>query len=214
MAVHETFDHFTLDSESRTLTQAGQPVHLRAKAFDLLCILVERRPHVVGREELKQMLWPETHVGQGSLDELVKVLRRALSDNAREPRYIKTYPGGRGFSFCARTAGQRSAAGFRLVWQGQLFPLASGDNLIGRGEHCQVVIADVTVSREHARIHCDPAARHASIEHLSTTNRTLVGEVEVTGSRPLASGDILSLGQARLEFHHVDDPTRNIKAKG
>jgi DNA-binding winged helix-turn-helix (wHTH) protein len=54
-------------------------------------------------------------VTSASLDELVKVLRRALSDDAKQPRYIKTHPGGRGFSFCWQPAARRiGPAEFRL----------------------------------------------------------------------------------------------------
>jgi len=73
LAVRETFGDFTLDSASRALSRGGRAVPLRAKAFDLLCILVAERPRVVGRDELKRSIWPATHVTEGSLDELVKV---------------------------------------------------------------------------------------------------------------------------------------------
>ena len=212
MVVHETFGDFTLDSATRELLRAGQPVRLRAKAFDLLCILVARRPHVVSREELKQQIWNETHVTEASLDELVKVLRRALADDARQPRYIKTYKGGRGFSFCAPAAPDEStAAEFRLVWQGRDYPLAEGGNLVGRGRHCQAVIPDSTVSREHARISCDSVTREATIEHLSTVNPTVVNGVEVSEPRPLYSGDVIGLGRVQLDFQFAGDLTKTVR---
>ena len=213
MAVLETFGDFTLDSASRALTRGGRAIRLRAKAFDLLCLLVAERPRVVSRDALKRSIWPATHVTDGSLDELVKVLRRALEDDARHPQFIKTHPGGRGFSFCGITAGgppQGPAAGFRLVWEGRVFPLADGDNLIGRAPHCQVVIADTTVSREHARIRCDSAVGEATIEHLSRVNRTLTGGDDVTAPRRLRSGETLELGLAQLEFQHTGDATQSV----
>jgi hypothetical protein len=216
LAVLENFGDFTLDSESRTLSRGARAIRLRAKAFDLLCLLVAERPRVVSRDALKRSIWPATHVTDGSLDELVKVLRRALEDDARNPQFIKTHPGGRGFSFCGTTAGrgQALAAGFRLVWEGRVFPLPDGDNLIGRAPHCQVVIADTTVSREHARIRCDSAAGEATIEHLSRVNRTLVGGEEVMAPRRLRSGDTLELGLAHLEFQHAGDATQSISRRG
>ena len=186
-------------------------MRLRAKAFDLLCVLVSRRPHVVSREELKQSIWGATHVTEASLDELVKVLRRALEDDARQPRYIKTYKGGRGFSFCAAVSGGAGqVTEFRLVWQGRDFPLVDGGNLIGRGRHCQAVISDTTVSREHARIRCNSATREATIEHLSAVNPTVVNGVEVRAPQPLQSGDVIELGRAQLDFQFAGDLTRSV----
>ena len=92
-----------------------------------------------------------------------------------------------------------------------IYALADGDNLVGRAPHCQAVIADTTVSREHARIRCDSAGGEATIEHLSKVNRTLVGGDEVSGPRRLTSGDTLELGLARLEFQHAGDVTQSVR---
>lgn len=212
MVVRETFDGFALDSEARTLIRDGAEVRVRSKAFDLLCVLVHRRPRVATRDELRSLLWPGVTVTNASLDELVKVLRRALSDDAKQPRYIKTHPGGRGFSFCWQQAERRTGpAEFRLLWQGRILPLADGTNLVGRSDSCDVVIAHDTVSRRHAMIRCDSATGEAVIEHLSTVNRTVVSGVVVKTTRQLVSGDAVELGSAQLEFRRASDATKTLK---
>ena len=56
------FADFTIDADSRLLRQGGTPVHLSRKAFDLLRVLLDRRPGTVTKDELHQHLWPGTFV--------------------------------------------------------------------------------------------------------------------------------------------------------
>src|SRR5690242_15485747 len=57
------FGACVLDARARRLTCNGQAVHLSTKAFDLLLLLVERRPAVVDKATLRDHLWPGVHVG-------------------------------------------------------------------------------------------------------------------------------------------------------
>jgi len=67
-------------------------VHPRAKVFDLLVELIERRDQSVTREDLIERLWPGTNIGENSLAQCVNDLRKALGDDARNPRFIQTVP--------------------------------------------------------------------------------------------------------------------------
>jgi DNA-binding winged helix-turn-helix (wHTH) protein len=218
--VRVRFDDFTVDSEARQLLRRGDEIRLRGKAFDLLCLLIAERPRVVSRPALTAEIWDKTHVGPASLDELVKVIRRALADNAREPRYIKTHPGGRGFSFCglaveeARASRTSAAAPFQLVWDERVFPLAAGENLIGRSHDCDVCVGDATVSRTHAKIHCDLLTGEVVIEDLNSENRTYVGGAEVRTSRRLTAGDVIEMGAAKLRFQAASEPAKTRKLPG
>jgi DNA-binding winged helix-turn-helix (wHTH) protein len=75
---------FVLDSDRRQVMRGEAVVHLTAKAFDLLLLLVDEAPRVVRKAELHQRLWPDTFVSDAALGALVKELRRALDD--RDPR--------------------------------------------------------------------------------------------------------------------------------
>jgi hypothetical protein len=53
-----TFGPFTLDDAARQLSRRGEPVHLSPKAFDVLALLVSRRPDAISKSELLDTLWP------------------------------------------------------------------------------------------------------------------------------------------------------------
>jgi TolB-like protein/Flp pilus assembly protein TadD len=97
------FGHFALDQERRQLLRAGDPVPLEAKAFELLSLLLLRRPRVLSKAQIRDVLWPGTSVGETSLPRLVAEIREALGDDAQQPRFIRTVHGfGYAFSGEAR----------------------------------------------------------------------------------------------------------------
>jgi TolB-like protein/DNA-binding winged helix-turn-helix (wHTH) protein/Flp pilus assembly protein TadD len=96
------FDQVRLSPESYELTRAGRPVRLEKIPFDLLVLLVERRPELVFRDEITATLW-----GSGAFQDLdqslntaIRKVRLALRDSADEPRFIQTVVG-RGYRFLA-----------------------------------------------------------------------------------------------------------------
>jgi DNA-binding winged helix-turn-helix (wHTH) protein/tetratricopeptide (TPR) repeat protein len=88
------FGVFELDLRSRELRKKGLKVKLQQQPLDLLQILLERRPDVVTREELRERLWPaDVHVDfDRSLNKAVVKLREALGDYAESPRFVETMP--------------------------------------------------------------------------------------------------------------------------
>jgi DNA-binding winged helix-turn-helix (wHTH) protein/TolB-like protein len=94
------FGDFMLDDSRRQLFGGGEPVHLSPKAFQLLSILIQERPRAISKNDLHERLWPDTFVSEGNLSSVVAELRSALSDDAREPRFIRTLYGF-GYSFTA-----------------------------------------------------------------------------------------------------------------
>jgi Tol biopolymer transport system component/DNA-binding winged helix-turn-helix (wHTH) protein len=87
------FGEFTLDRGARQLLRRGKPLHLEPKAFDLLGLLLERRPEAVAKPEIRDRLWPDTFVSESNLTGLVAQVREALGDDPRTPRYIRTVHG-------------------------------------------------------------------------------------------------------------------------
>lgn len=67
-------------------------MRLQDQPFQLLLILLERTGEVVGREELRQKLWPvDTFVDfDHSLNTIVNKLREVLGDSATNPRFVET----------------------------------------------------------------------------------------------------------------------------
>ena len=104
------FGLFTLDSETRQLSRGGDEIRLSPKAFNLLCLLVEERPRVIDKRELLARIWPDTHVVDANLNVLIGELRRALGDQTKEPRFIRTVHG-TGYAFSGHAAAARLAGG-------------------------------------------------------------------------------------------------------
>ena len=156
------FLHFITDSETRQLLSGGKEIHLSPKAFDLLHILLSKRPNVVSKEELLRQIWPETYVLEANLNVLVGELRRALNDNAQAPRCIRTIHRV-GYAFCATAIEMGSASRYSLVTGNRNFLLMEGDNIIGRDASCDIRLDDLDVSRRHACIRIDSAHTTAVI---------------------------------------------------
>jgi DNA-binding winged helix-turn-helix (wHTH) protein/Tol biopolymer transport system component len=108
------FGHFVLDPARRLLVRDGDPIPLTPKAFDTLVILVERRDEVMSKDDLLQLLWPDVVVEESNLSQQISHLRRALDDEASEPRYIVTLPK-RGYRFVAAVTQTDSAAQTSLL---------------------------------------------------------------------------------------------------
>jgi WD40 repeat protein/DNA-binding winged helix-turn-helix (wHTH) protein len=93
------FGDCTYDPQRRELRRGEAAVDITTKAFDLLGILIDSRPRVLTKEELRDRLWPGVAVGDTSLAKLVTELRQATGDDAREPRFIRTVHR-YGYAFC------------------------------------------------------------------------------------------------------------------
>jgi len=69
--------------------------------------------------------------------------------------------------------------------------------LIGRTPKAGLVIADGFVSMRHA--HIEPAERGPIITDLGSTNGTIVNDVRIEHPTRLNQGDVITLGDIRLE---------------
>ena len=94
------FGDFVLIPKERLLLAGGKPVHLTAKAFDLLAILVRRCGHLVSKDELLREVWPDTFVEEVNLTVNISALRKALCQGCNGKGMIQTVPT-RGYRFVA-----------------------------------------------------------------------------------------------------------------
>ena len=95
------FDDLTFDSDTRQLWVRGKEVRLSPKAFDLLALLIDQRPRVVSKAEIRERLWPGTFVSDSSLPSLVSEIREAIADRRRKPPLLRTLHGV-GYAFRVR----------------------------------------------------------------------------------------------------------------
>ena len=167
------FGGFTLDADRRQLLEGRGVVHLEPKAYELLSLLVARRPGAVSKAAIHDALWGDTYVSESSLAGLIADLRTALRDDHEQARFIRTVRGF-GYAFCAASFDDASPALERPLWTalrlGREIPLREGAHLIGRGEECALRCDSVRVSRRHARLSVE--GDRVSIEDLGSRNGT------------------------------------------
>jgi DNA-binding response OmpR family regulator len=83
-----------LDLDRHIVTCEGKETHLTPRLSNLLRMLMEQPGIVIQREVLFQEIWNTTYVGDTrTLDVHISWLRRALEQNPRKPRFLKTIRG-------------------------------------------------------------------------------------------------------------------------
>jgi hypothetical protein len=177
-------------------------VHLSTKAFELLQLLVARRPEAVSKREIQDSLWPETFVSEGNLPTLVSEIRKALGEAGRGPSHLRTVFG-YGYAFDAEVLEEAPSArgGSRrhfLVWDRQELDLAEGTTWIGRETDADVRVDHPSVSRRHARI--EVARDWATLEDLGSRNGTWGRDRRVEGRVALKDGDEIRVGTVSVVY--------------
>jgi TolB-like protein/DNA-binding winged helix-turn-helix (wHTH) protein/Flp pilus assembly protein TadD len=74
------FGKFVLDPQEKTLLADGQPIHLPAKEFETLLLLVENNGLALSKDEMLETIWPGTYVEENNLAKYVSRLRKLLDD--------------------------------------------------------------------------------------------------------------------------------------
>ena len=102
------FDRFTLDlARGALLGPDGAEVPLRPKSFALLRLLVENPGRVVDRDAIMEAVWPGVTVGDESITQCIRDIRKALGDEAQQ--LLKTVPK-RGYLLAAEVTPAESTA--------------------------------------------------------------------------------------------------------
>jgi tetratricopeptide (TPR) repeat protein/DNA-binding winged helix-turn-helix (wHTH) protein len=81
-----------IDSAQGYLKRGGQEQYLRQQSFHVLLYLLERRQRPITKEELIQNFWHDTAVTDNALVQCIAEIRRALGDDPRQARFVKTIP--------------------------------------------------------------------------------------------------------------------------
>jgi DNA-binding winged helix-turn-helix (wHTH) protein len=198
------FGDVYFDSDRRQVWCGAEEVRLTTKAFELLKLLLERRPDAVAKSEILERLWPNTFVSEASLHGLIAEIRDAVRDDARSQRCIRTVHGfGYAFAGTAVDPSERRPAPrqYWLLWDGGRLALPEGETVIGREGEGVTVLDSPTVSRQHARIVIDD--REAAIEDLGSKNGTYVRGERIGSRVRLEDGDQIRIGSIQLTFQTV-----------
>lgn len=197
------FSDFVLDTDTRELLRESRPVHLSPKAFQLLELLVEKRPTAISKDTLYRLLWPNTFVVEANLSNLVGEVRAALGDNPRRPKFVRTVHGfGYAFSECLQLEGVATTTSpgvlYRLAWDRGRATFGEGEHLLGRDPALEICLESSSVSRRHARVHV--AEGVAVLEDLDSKNGTFVNGQRITTAVRLSDRDQIGVGEVRLRF--------------
>jgi DNA-binding winged helix-turn-helix (wHTH) protein/Tol biopolymer transport system component len=84
------FGEFEVREHEFSLTKAGVALPVEPKAFRALLFLLRNPQKLIPKEQLVHAIWGETAVADGSLTRCIWLLRRLLSDDFNDPRYIAT----------------------------------------------------------------------------------------------------------------------------
>ena len=84
------FGKFVLDPNERTLFSDGRPLHLPAKEFATLLLLVENNGRALSKDEMMAAVWEGSFVEEGNLAKQISRLRKIFNTNDGE--FIETIP--------------------------------------------------------------------------------------------------------------------------
>ena len=79
-----------VDTAAHAMYIAGVEQHLEPRGFEVLLYLIRQRHRVVSKHELLDVIWPTCHVTENVVARCVMKLRRAIGDDARGGRMIRT----------------------------------------------------------------------------------------------------------------------------
>jgi Tol biopolymer transport system component/DNA-binding winged helix-turn-helix (wHTH) protein len=111
-------DDLELDPAAYELRRSGRPLKLERIPFEILKLLIERRPHLVSREDIIAQIWGKDVFldTDTSINSAVRKIRQVLKDDPENPAFIQTVTG-KGYRFIAavNVAGDPSPAAATLV---------------------------------------------------------------------------------------------------
>lgn len=87
------FGDWRLCVNTNSLERGDLRVELENRLVLLLIFFIEHPGEVLGKERILTTIWQGKVVNEDSLAVAISHLRKALGDNSRAPRYIKTIPG-------------------------------------------------------------------------------------------------------------------------
>lgn len=101
------FGPFELNTDKLELFADAEAIHVEPQVFALLALLVENRERLVSKSEIVEKVWDGRIISDSAVASRIKSARRALGDDGRSQRFIKTVHG-QGFRFVADVSVERA----------------------------------------------------------------------------------------------------------
>jgi len=188
------------DFDSGRLWSGMREVRLTPKASAVLKVLVMHAGEPVTKDALFASVWGDTAVSDDALTSCIQELRKALADDAKQPRFIETRHR-RGYQFVAQLAGAQAEA------------TAAGEPISDITSIAVLPFADMSPDRDQDYL-CEGLAEElinalTHIDGLRVASRTSSFQFRNTGADIREVGRQLSVG-ALLEgsVRKVDDRLR------
>jgi TolB-like protein len=102
----------TIDTGRQLVGRGASTIALPKLSYDLLLALVQAAPDLLSADELMRRVWPGIIVSPETVSQRVKMLRDALDDDPRAPRYIQGLRG-RGYQILPAVAEAGDGSGVR-----------------------------------------------------------------------------------------------------
>src|SRR5215207_9678551 len=104
------FTDHVLDRERRELRRGAEAIAVEPQVFDVLVCLLERRDHVVTKDELIDSVWGGRIVSESTLTSRINAARKAVGDSGRDQIMIRTLAR-KGFRFVGEVQPQAANSG-------------------------------------------------------------------------------------------------------
>jgi len=99
MGTRYRLDDLVIDLPRQRVQRDGVLLDVSGLSFRLLEVLLEQGQRVVGFDELMDRVWAPAVVNEETVTQRVRLLRAALGDDGRNPRYLRSVRG-RGYQLC------------------------------------------------------------------------------------------------------------------
>lgn len=148
------------DADGARLIGEGEERKLEDRAARTLALLCERRGEIVSQEEILDAVWNGRAVSANSVAVVMRDLRRALDDDARQPRFIETVAK-RGYRLAPAPA-VAAPPRRKLVWLAATAAVAALAVAAWTWPHTPMVLAVDSVQNETGQASYDPLSRALS----------------------------------------------------
>jgi TolB-like protein len=82
----------TVDQALGTIAHPEGVTHVEPRVMDVLFALASSAGDALSRDDIIQAVWGHPHITDEALSRCISLLRQALRDDRRDPRYIETIP--------------------------------------------------------------------------------------------------------------------------
>jgi hypothetical protein len=90
---------------------------------------------------------------------------------------------------------------YRLQFRGTLFPIRSGEIILGRSSYASIVVNNPLASREHAVVRS--SGGRLEVADLGSKNGTYVNGTRIEGAVPVDVGDVIKIGTDVVEVARI-----------